>query len=160
MNSSRRPDLRLVQKPDPVMNVRRIRNGSLLTEMVVCTVLLSAVTAVLVPTIAKIIEQRKLIRFDTLCLVELYNVAIELQQRAAASQDLAGVKLSQSFVNRYPNATLAFEEIPGTEKDSLKSVKITIQKPCRIQTPDIRHSLTIWMPTGVQAQNSEESTIP
>ncbi|MBL8815927.1 MAG: hypothetical protein JNL58_07835 [Planctomyces sp.] len=160
MNSSQCTEWRLARKTDGGLGIRPIRKGSLLTEMVVCTVLLSAVTAVLVPTIAKMIEQRKLIRFDAICLVELDNVAIELQQRAAASEGLTGIKLSESFLKRYPNATLALEEMPGTEKSPLKSVKITIQKPWRIQAPDIRHSLTIWLPTGVQAQNSEESPTP
>lgn len=173
----------LDQKRSPVLDqnshcssrtrLLRVRKGSLLTEMVVCTVLLSAVTAVLVPTVAKMIEQRKLIRFDTLCLVELDNVAAEIRHRSAASQELSGIELTPSFARRYRDAVLVIDDSPetngaptgsvppgATDIKGLRSLKITIRKSWRPHAPDIVHSLIVWLPEGIQSQKSEEVPNP
>ena len=100
------------------------RKGSLVVEIIVCTVLLSAVASVLVPGIRAISRQRKATRFDTLALIELNNVATKVRRL-----DRSEVNLTNAFQSRYPEAELTLEGRDADAQLSLPSVKITLTKP-------------------------------
>lgn len=137
---------------------RASRRGSLLTEMVVCTVLLGTVSAVMIPMLSRLIEQKKLIRYDTLCVVELDNVAHEVRSRTTAGRTLEELSLSPSFLRRYPLAKLLVEPLNSdgeqladavVSSESLNAVRITISRPGAPSMPEIVRKLVIWVPQSM-----------
>ena len=117
---------------------RNNRRGSLLVEMVVCTVLLSVVAAILVPGIHAVHEQRKASRFDGMALIELNN-----QAAIATRNGISSPELSAWFKERYPAATLSNEELQT--ENGLTSVRLQITRPSVDSRPDVVRSLVVWI---------------
>lgn len=118
--------------------------GSLMIEMVVCTVLLSVVTAVLAPGLFAVHQQRKLTRYDTHSLVELNNLAA-----LATVQAPNELKLSAWFTERYSTTELSVERAENDTSDPddvLQAIQLTIVRDTPEGKPNIEHSLTIWLP--------------
>lgn len=122
--------------------LRTQRRGSLLVEMVVCTVLLSIVAAILVPGIHAVNDQRKATRFDTMALIELNNQAALLKQRGK----MEGSTLSAWFQQRYPDAELGSQILPeeGTP-EGFVAVRFSITRPSTEPQSIVSRSLVVWM---------------
>ncbi len=127
------------------------RRGSLMVEMVVCTVLLTAVTAILVPGIHAVHQQRKLMRYDAHTVIELNNLAA--LSSAEKPQDL---KLSTWFTDRYSGVTLSVEAVEAKDEAELPAAIFTITRSTQEGRPDIRRSLTVWQ--SIDNTISEEDT--
>ena len=129
---------------------KRNRTGSLMVEMVVCTVLLSVVAAVLVPGIHAVHGQRKATRFDTYALIELHNQATLLRQQGTPS----GLQLSPWFADRYAETQLAAEKVSIEEADGNDSapIKLTITRPSANAKPDVVRSLVVWVPAREESE--------
>lgn len=121
----------------------RHRRGSLMVEMVVCTVLLSVVAAILAPAIHSVKRQRITNRFETLALIELNNVASRLQ---AAQERPTEIKVSPWFANRYADAKLTVESLDDDAPDQqLSPTKITISRMIFDGEVELSRSLTTWI---------------
>jgi type II secretory pathway pseudopilin PulG len=123
----------------------RSRRGSLMVEMVVCTILLSVVSAVLVPGIFAVHQQRKATRYETFALLELNNLAAMTNQ-----QEPTTLKLSSWFTDRYSEAKLKIDEVtvPDAEPSAKHPpIRLTIIKATPEGLPNVEHSLTIWPAT-------------
>ncbi len=137
-------------RPDPVRLCRThsARRGSLLAEMIVCTILLSTVMLVLAPALVAVQQQRQATRFEMMTLIELNNIATHLQ----AGTDAASVQLSEWFVHRYSDAHLQIEppEPPAKATAGLSAMRVTISRPATDGLPDTHRSLVLW-----QAEDAE-----
>ncbi|MEQ9409683.1 MAG: hypothetical protein RIK87_18250 [Fuerstiella sp.] len=126
------------------------RRGSLLVEMVVCTIMLSVVAAVLVPGIHAIHKQRKATRFDTCALIELNNLAVQIAQAPTTDS----VVLSDWFSARYPDASLEIAPITADEAadSDLTPIRIAIVRPGIGARPDVKQTLVTWVLSKEQAE--------
>lgn len=120
----------------------RQRRGSLMVEMVVCTVLLSVVAAILAPAIHGVKRQRIANRFETLALIELNNVAARLQ--AGNKMTASELGLSTWFAGRYPDAELALTSLDNSDDVLLSATKITISQMVFDGQITLSRSLTTW----------------
>ncbi len=142
------------------------RKGSLVVEMVVCTILLSVISLVLVPAIHAMQQQRQAIRFQTLSRIELNNLYQRLQEESkVASQNEAAlsqlVALTDAFLARYPEATLSCR-LPVASSTSLSAadgqlvpVSLRISTPQGLNQPDQECSVVVWLPAVSVAQGKE-----
>ena len=135
------------------------RRGSLVIEMIVCTILLATVSLTLVPTIHAVQQQRKAVEFESLMIVELNNQH-QLLQESDKYSDVAC--LSGWFSNRYPEASLELQPVAApAEPDSkaeeglpspagfgslLQAFEITIRHPGKEFQPEIVRSVMVWVP--------------
>jgi len=126
-------------KRTQLRNSNRVRRGTLMIEMVVCTVLLSIVTAVMVPGIYAVHQQRIATRFDTLTLIELNNLASRFTH-----QDSAELTLSPWFISRYPDTTLTTDEVAASEDSPLPAVRLTVTRKRPSGHPELKRSLVVW----------------
>lgn len=125
-------------------NACRRRLGSLLIEMVVCTMLLSVVAVVLVPGIYAVHQQRMHARAETLTLIELNNVASRLR-RADSNKSV----LSEWFTARYPDSKL--EVIPispaapaASSPEQPQALRLRITRPAPEGMPPWHRDLVVW----------------
>ena len=119
------------------------RKGALLVEMVVCTVVLSLVAAILVPSIHAIQRQRRISQLETLTLIELNNQA-SLKHMSEPNAD-SKPQLSNWFATRYPGASLTIENATEAEMPSGDEtpVKIMIEHPIEHTGVVFGRSLTV-----------------
>lgn len=124
-------------------SAQRTRRGSLLVEMVVCTVLLSVVAAVLVPGIHAVHEQRKATRFDTMVLIELNNQAAKLKTSGAG----ADPELSGWFLKRYPECEISTDVIEGDSatRKGMQAVRVTVTRTSVDGQSGLARSLVVWV---------------
>ena len=124
------------------------RQGSLMVEMVVCTVLLSAVMLVLAPALAAVGHQRKATRLDSFTLVELSNIA----ERLNAGSKPEDIELSDWFVQRYSDTQLTIESPTAADGDdsALQSIRITISRAPADGYPELQRSLVVWKPEDAE----------
>lgn len=124
------------------------RRGTLLVEMVVCTILLSVVAMILVPGLTAVIRQRQAIRFDTLAIIELENLI------ARHAVDTSPPRLSEWFQRRYPESVL--EVLPMESSDSETTAgsafRFQIRHPAGPEIRDVTRSVVVW---GQSAEVSE-----
>ncbi len=113
------------------------RRGSLLVEMVVCTVLLSVVAALLVPGIHAVHEQRKAARFDAMAIIELNNLA------AGIRRGVNTVELSDWFQQRYPQTTFSAVPVAG-DAAGMAAVRLVLTVPSTDARPDVVRTLVVW----------------
>lgn len=134
------------------------RAGSLVVEMVVCSIMLASVSLILVPAIHGVGLQRKAIRFETLAMIELGN----LQQRLPLASDTngseannaanSGLAISAWFLQRYPEARLEVtpvvaDNVAGNESGDLMSAfRLAILQPAGTSKPDWNCSVVVWRP--------------
>lgn len=117
------------------------RRGSLMVEMVVCTILLSAVAAVVAPGIKAVFEQRKKTRYETLTILELNNQQVKLQ----AGVEIADLQLSPWFAKRYPDATLNAEPVQvAADEEQMRPIRLSIVRQSDDAGRASRHRLVVW----------------
>lgn len=133
------------------------RQGSLVVEIVVCSIMLGVVTLLLVPSLQAVSRQRQAIRFETLAMIELNN----LYQRLLNEPDVPETpKISQWFQRRYPSALLAIEPATANSgttgggadvaianvQNSMKALRLSISRPSGTSRPDTVCSVVVWTP--------------
>ena len=120
------------------------RRGSLLTEAIVACVILGVAISMLLPALAAIGRQRQSIRFDTLAMIELNNIADVIRQHHIQPTD---IRVSDWFVHRYSDASLTVELLPNDQdemKNYLTGLRLTIRRPLTESMPDQAVSIVIW----------------
>lgn len=135
------------------------RPGALMVEMVICCVLLTAFTAMLVPGVASVHQQRKQMRFDVLALIELNNAAAKIRAESPAQPSEVSVsELSRWFLQRYPDAELTVTEFPSDNSDALidpfqmQAVQLSISRSVGQSGRESRRNLTVWLPQRQAAE--------
>ena len=136
-------------EPGPTKRAPSYRRGSLLTELIICTFLLSVLAAVLVPGVFAVVRQRQATQFAVLAQMELDNTATRLQ--SDLSVDIDQLELSEWFTERYPRAVLKIEnaaveqnEASGEIADDLVPARIIISRPTQKHLPEESLSLVTW----------------
>lgn len=123
------------------------RRGSLLTEAIVACIVLGVAISMLVPALAAIGRQRQGIRFDTLAMVELNNIADIIRHRDIPTAD---IRISDWFVHRYSDARLTIELLPTAQdemQDYPEGLRLTIRRPVVESMPDQAVSIVVWRAT-------------
>ena len=120
------------------------RRGSLLTEAIVACVILGVAISMLVPALAAIGRQRQLIRFETLAMIELNNIADAIRQHDLQPAD---IRVSDWFVHRYSDASLTAELLPNAQDEMngyLEGLRLSIRRPLAESMPDQAVSVVVW----------------
>ena len=135
-----------------------LRRGSILIEAVVGAMILGVAMAMLVPGLTGIRRQRQALRFETLAMVELNNIAEFLPQLKPAATGIETAnpddpslelppELSPWFAARYTNAKLLSGVLPaadGAMSNGLQGVRLTIHQPAFQSMPDLKVSVVVW----------------
>ncbi len=124
------------------------RRGSMLTEGIIACLILGVAIGMLVPGLSAIGRQRQAMRFDTLAMIELNNIADIF---AKTDTKAADVKVSDWFSGRYADAVLNVEPLPVDEtftKDLLNGLRLSIHRPQAEGMPDQKVSVVVWRTTG------------
>lgn len=96
------------------------RRGSLISELVICTVVMAVVAAVLIPSVVAVGRQRQTVRFETHALIELNGLAAKLK-----GQPNKEPVLSESFAARYPRAELSVSP-RESQSSELKLIELSL----------------------------------
>jgi hypothetical protein len=124
------------------------RQGSILTEGIIACLILGVAIGMLVPGLSAIGKQRKAMRFETLAMIELNNIADLITKTETTDTD---VKLSDWFAARYADADFEIEPLKANDdvsKDLLNGVRLTIRRPLAEGMPDQKVSVVVWRTTG------------
>jgi hypothetical protein len=124
------------------------RRGSLLTEGIIACIVLGVAISMLVPALTAIGRQRQAMRFDTLAMIELNNIAASMRKDQTLPADM---QISAWFSERYSEATLAVAPLPDSDditKDILEGLRLTIRRPLAESMPDQKVSVVVWRETG------------
>ena len=124
------------------------RRGSLLTEGIIACIILGVAISMLVPTLAAVGRQRQAMRFDTLAMIELNNIAAAISQPDIQS---TAIKVSKWFSDRYSDASLAVEPLPDPDdatNNILQGLRLTIRRPQEESIPDQKVSVVVWRDSG------------
>ncbi len=127
------------------------RCGSLLTEGIIACIVLGVAISMLVPALTAIGRQRQAMRFDTLAMIELNNIAASMRKDQTLPADM---QVSEWFSARYSEASLAVEPLPDSEdatKDLIEGLRLTIRRPLAESLPDQKVSVVVWRETGEPA---------
>lgn len=125
------------------------RRGSLLTEGIIACLILGVAIGMLVPGLSAIGRQRQAMRFDTLAMIELNNIAEVISKTEIKDTD---VKVSDWFSGRYSNAVFEMEPVNADDdlsKDLLNGLRLTIHRPLAEGMPDQKVSVVVWRKAGV-----------
>lgn len=128
------------------------RRGSLLTEGIIACIILGVAISMLVPALAAIGRQRQAMRFDTLAMIELNNIAAVITRHDTPPTD---INVSAWFSDRYSEAGLTVEPLPDLEdatEDILNGIRLTIRRPQAESMPDQKVSVVVW--------REKETTVP
>ncbi|MCR9200988.1 MAG: type II secretion system GspH family protein [Planctomycetaceae bacterium] len=127
-------------------HVRSRRRGSLMVEMVVCTILLSVVGLILAPAIQSVNRQRKAQKFEILTAIELENLVERLRVQNQDDSFLPSeMSLEDWYHRRFPTATLSVES--STAETGWTSVRLQITQPQNGGHVEQTRSLMCWMST-------------
>ena len=124
------------------------RRGSILTEGIIACLILGVAIGMLVPGLTAIGRQRQAMRFDTLAMIELNNIADVITKTASKADD---VKVSDWFAGRYANAVFEIEPLKTEDKvskDLLNGLRLTIHRPQAEGMPDQKVSVVVWRTMG------------
>ena len=124
------------------------RRGSILTEGIIACLILGVAIGMLVPGLSAIGRQRQAMRFDTLAMIELNNIADVITKTASKADD---VKVSDWFAGRYANAVFEIEPLKTEDKvskDLLNGLRLTIHRPQAEGMPDQKVSVVVWRTMG------------
>ena len=124
------------------------RRGSLLTEGIIACLILGVAIGMLVPGLSAIGRQRQAMRFDTLAMIELNNIADVIKKTETKDAD---VKVSDWFAARYADAVFEMEPLTTDDevtKDLLTSLRLTIHRPQVEGMPDQKVSVVVWRTSG------------
>lgn len=126
----------------------RNRRGSLLTEGIIACIILGVAISMLVPALSAIGRQRQAMRFDTLAMIELNNIAAAVMNSDLPSTE---IKVSKWFSDRYSSARLVVEPLPAAgdaTKGLLEGLRLTLQRPVMESTPEQKISVVVWRNMG------------
>ena len=119
------------------------RAGSLVTELVICTIIMSVVAAVLIPSVVAVGRQRQTVRFETHAMIELNGLADAVRRNPAGEP-----ALTESFAQRYPDATLSVST-PEASDSEIRLVRLTLAPSRRPEGRDAKtFHLTVILPAG------------
>ena len=124
------------------------RRGSMLTEGIIACLILGVAIGMLVPGLSAIGRQRQAMRFDTLAMIELNNIANVLTKTDTKAAD---VKVSDWFSGRYADAVFEVETLKSDDtvlKDLLNGLRLTIHRPQAEGMPDQKVSVVVWRTAG------------
>lgn len=127
------------------------RRGSMLTEGIIACLILGVAIGMLVPGLSAIGRQRQAMRFDTLAMIELNNIADVITKTETKAAD---VKVSDWFAGRYSNAVFEMEPLTADDavsKDLLNGLRLTIHRPQAEGMPDQKVSVVVWHTAGAPA---------
>jgi len=127
------------------------RRGSMLTEGIIACLILGVAIGMLVPGLSAIGRQRQAMRFDTLAMIELNNIADVITKTDAKTAD---VKVSAWFAGRYSDAVFEMEPLTvddAVSKDLLNGLRLTIHRPQAEGMPDQKVSVVVWHTAGAPA---------
>ncbi len=122
--------------------------GSILTEGIIACLILGVAIGMLVPGLSAIGRQRQAMRFDTLAMIELNNIADVITKTDAKAAD---VKVSDWFAGRYSNAVFEMEPLKtdnDVSKVLLNGLRLTIHRPQPEGMPDQKVSVVVWRTAG------------
>ncbi len=120
----------------------------MLTEGIIACLILGVAIGMLVPGLSAIGKQRKAMRFDTLAMIELNNIADVITKTETTNND---VRLSDWFAARYREAALEIEPLKASDdvsKDLLGGLRLTIHRPQAEGMPDQKVSVVVWRTAG------------
>ncbi len=138
-----------------------LRRGSILIEAIVGAMILGVAMAMLVPGLTGVRRQRQALRFETLAMLELNNIAEFLPKPKPAATDTAAAnpndsvsepapELSPWFTARYADAELQTDILPvadGAATNGLRGIRLTIHQPAFQSMPDQKVSVVVWQKT-------------
>ena len=122
-----------------------LRRGSVLAEGIVACIILGVAISMLVPALAAIGRQRQAMRFDTLAMIELNNIANVIRKQDMQPSE---VKISDWFSHRYSDAGLTVDPLPDpgdATKEILDGLRLTIRRPQAESMPDQKVSVVVWL---------------
>ena len=119
------------------------RSGSLIIEMIVGMVMLSVVAAALTPALHAVVRQRQSMRFETLSLIELNNLATQQQLQKKNEK----TQLSLWFQERYQDALLESKSLDRTDH-RMQAIQLSIHRSTENSLDTARRALTVWVPEG------------
>ena len=125
------------------------RRGSILTEGIIACLILGVAIGMLVPGLSAIGKQRQAMRFETLAMIELNNIADLITKTETTDAD---VKLSDWFAARYADADFEIAPLKADDdvsKDLLSGLRLTIHRPQAEGMPDQKVSVVVWRKAGV-----------
>lgn len=120
----------------------------MLTEGIIACLILGVAIGMLVPGLSAIGRQRQAMRFDTLAMIELNNIAEAISKTETKDAD---VKVSDWFSGRYSNAVFEIEPLKienDVSKDLLNGHRLTIRRPQAEGMPDQKVSVVVWRQAG------------
>ena len=120
--------------------------------------ILGVAMAMLVPGLTGVRRQRQALRFETLAMVELNNIAEFLPHLKPAAGAAETVNpddppfdrppaLSPWFAARYVKAKLQTDILPsaiGDDADRLRGIRLTIHQPAFEAMPNQKVSVVVW----------------
>lgn len=125
--------------------------GALLVEGVVACLILGVAIGMLVPALTAIGRQRQAMRFDALAMIELNNISSLVR---ASAVPVADIRISPWFSDRYSDARLTAESLPGIDETvhtSMEAIRLSIRRPQIESVPDQTVSIVVWRSKGVSA---------
>jgi len=129
-------------------NHRLRRRGSLMVEMVVCTILLSVVGLILAPTIQSVNRQRKAQKFEALTAIELNNLVEMIKATGETSTEL-----ESWYTQRFPSAELTVN-VQSDPDETMRAVQLQITRPQFGDHTMQQRSLLFWLPSPQQREQS------
>ena len=117
------------------------RNGSLISELVICTVVMGVVAAVLIPSVVAVGRQRQAVRFETHALIELNGLAARLKSHPNETPTL-----SESFGARYPQAELTVGE-RESQSSEFRLIELSLA-PSESRRNTKTFEVTVVLPVG------------
>lgn len=124
------------------------RRGSLMVEMVVCTILLSVVGLILAPAIQSVNRQRKAQNYETLTAIELNNLVEMVKASGETSAELEAW-----YTQRFPAAELTVDVQPDPD-ETMMAVRLQITRPQFGDHTVQQRSLLFWLPSPSQREQS------
>lgn len=135
------------------------RQGVILIELVVMTIVISVVATVLLPMLGAARKAQAAARYEQFALMELNNVHAQLRSQPAVSRDellriASEMKPGAWLQQRYPTTQLtvsAAEEARLPAQPLLLPLRITLSNPEPQQTSRRRPvSTVVWLPTAAE----------
>ena len=125
----------------------------MLTEAIIACIILGVAIGMLVPGLAAIGRQRQAMRFDTLAMIELNNIADAIETLNVPGTQEAPVtdlRVSEWFSHRYADASFTVERLPdsGDSMDLLEGLRLTLRRPQAESMPDQKVSVVVWRAKG------------
>jgi len=138
----------IVVNPQIRPTTRPLRRGTLMVEMVVCTVLLSVVGLILAPAIQSVNRQRKSQRFEALTAIQLQNLVEQFRATSEGQsnpkEQIEQAELADWYQYRYPRAELSLTVDPDADAGLIR-IFLEITRPEYGDHVEQTRSLIAWI---------------